>query len=168
VTEPPPRILAALVEGARMLDPQRRERGMVHGRRTSTPLSRRAPADLDAIVLTDRRTGVVAVLNRWAERIRREHRLALPLHAVVRHDGETWLVQDAPTLESESAVLAEHWSWASRQPWFQKMLDDLADLLDLMSHGQRRLHLIDCPVCGEPVDADTFGIDHRACISTVI
>lgn len=163
---PDTKILVQLVEGAQALDARRAERGMVHGRRTSTPLSRRAPADLDAIVLTDRRTGVVAVLHRWADRVRQEAPAScLPAPRRVRMNGAEWTVEDAPTLDSEAAVLAEHWEWVTAQDWAADMLGELADLLVLLDHGGRRVHLVTCPVCGYPVDADTFVRDHRACLS---
>lgn len=122
---------------------------MVEGRRTSTPLNRRSPADLDLVVLTDPRTGVLAVLSHWAGRIRHGKRVAnghLHSRAV------------------EAALIREHWDWAMRQPWGGQMYSELMALADRLHQHRYGAPVRPCPVCGEPVRVDRFVTEHRACI----
>lgn len=160
-------LLQRVLDGAAKLDIQRAERGMAEGRWSSTPVSRRAPVDLDAVVLTDRRTGIVAVLHRWADRVRAERGIAVARRRV-GYDGALWFVQGAPTLESESRLLSEHWQWATEQSWGGEMTAELAGLLEAIEHGGRKVRLILCPVCDRPVRADTFARDHRACLDVPV
>lgn len=140
-------LLADIAADSRFLDPRRGERGMVHGRRSSTPVSRRAPADLDALVLTDPRTGVLATLMHWANRVRYELRLPRPA---------------GHTIRTEVEVLSDHWAWATAElPGLEESLASLRDVLYEFRHGAK---LRRCPVCGEPVRIDRFSIEHRTCI----
>lgn len=145
------RILADIVTGAAELDPQRRERGMSDGRWTSTPASRRAPVNLDVLVLTDRRTGVLAVLMHWAGRIRHEHPSHPPRPA--QHSVRT-----------EAGVLGVYWRWALEQPWAPDMLAELTELADTIHEVRFGVPVRPCPVCREPVRVDRFATEHRACL----
>jgi hypothetical protein len=159
-------LLADITLGTAALSSHRGERGVVDGRRTSTPLSRRSPADLDAIVLRDRRTGVVAVLGRWADRVRVERPVREPRHRVVVLGGQRWIVQEPRTIESESQVLAFHWAWAERQPWGPDMVAELETLREQLANGGRPVKIRPCPVCNLPVRVDRFVVEHRECIET--
>ena len=159
-------LLSDIAAGTAALSTLRGERGAVDGRRTSTPLSRRSPADLDAIVLRDRRTGVVAVLARWADRVRAEKPVHEPRHRVVELGGQRWVVNEPPTIESESALLARHWAWAERQTWGPAMVAELETLREQLANGGRPVKVRPCPVCGEPVRVDRFVVEHRSCIET--
>lgn len=168
VSEEGQNLLDGIADGHRRLvsGAQRGERGMVHGRRTSTPLDRRAPADLDAIVLTDRRTGVAAVLAQWADRIRREKPVPGPPKRAIRRDHRIYVIEQAPTVDSEMAVLREHWDWALAQPWGKDMLSALEELSDQLAHGGRRVPLRHCPVCNGLVRLDRIVTEHRSCLLT--
>lgn len=151
-----PTVVADILAGAASLeglDPQRRERGLNGGRWTSTPISRRSPVNLDVLVLTDRRTGVLAVLMHWAGRIRYEQRLPRPKTRSVR---------------SEAAVLGVYWRWAMSQPWGGEMLDELTTLSGALHEVRFGVPVRPCPVCHEPVRMDRFAAEHRACIGTRI
>lgn len=126
---------------------------MVSGKRTSTPLSRRAPADLDVLVLTDPRSGALATLMHWANRIRHERRLP----RVPRH-----------TLQSEAAVIEAAWSWALLQPWGPRMAEELVALADRLHEVRFGVPVKPCPVCGLPVRVDRFAAEHRACLEIPI
>lgn len=141
--------LADILDGMAGLDVHRGERGMVSGRRTSTPLSRRAPADLDAIVLTDPRSGALATLMHWAGRIRHE----LKMSRVAQH-----------TLQTEAEVIAGAWSWALVQPWGAQMAEELVALADRLHEVRYGVPVRPCPVCELPVRVDRFAIEHRACL----
>lgn len=144
-------LLAGILDGMAGLDSHRGERGMVEGRRTSTPLSRRAPADLDALDLTDPRSGALAKLMHWAARIRFERRLP----RVQRH-----------TLQSEAFCIGANWSWALEQPWGSRMIAELAALESRLHQVRYGVPVRPCPVCGEPVRVDRFAVEHRACLET--
>lgn len=132
------------------LDPERGERGMVDGRRTSTPVSRRAPVDLDALVLQDPRSGTLAVLREWGARIRWEQRIA---GGKVR------------TMGMEASLIAEHWEWAVRQPWGPQMVAQLGALADRLYEVRHGVKLRACPVCGGLVRLDRIVSEHRDCIA---
>lgn len=141
--------LPDILADAALLEPQRGERGMTHGRRTSTPVSRRAPADLDVLVLTDPRTGVLATLMHWAGRVRHELKLQ---HPPMR------------SIATETQTLTDHWTWALEQRWGSRMgveLDALADRLHEVRFG---VPVRPCPVCSEPVRVDRFVTEHRVCL----
>lgn len=142
-------LLTDIVAGVPYLDPRRGERGQVHGRRTSSPVSHRAPADLDVLVLTDPRTGLLAVLMHWAGRIRHERPVA----------GDSMR-----SVISEANLIAGHWDWAMRQPWAGAMLAELEALADRVHEVRYGVSVRPCPVCGEPVRLDRFSVDHRDCI----
>jgi hypothetical protein len=151
VTDLLPEVVTDIVAGLDALDPRRRERGLSDGRWTSTPASRRAPVNLDVLVLTDRRTGVLAVLMHWAGRIRHAQRLPHPRTKSVR---------------SEAAVLGVYWRWALEQPWGPDMLDELAVLSGAIHVVRFGVPVRPCPVCREPVRLDRFVAEHRSCIET--
>lgn len=142
-------LLGDIVAGMSGLEPQRGERGMVEGRRTSTPLSHRAPADLDVIVLTDPRSGALATLMFWAGRIR--HGRKMP--RAPRH-----------TLQSEARCIAASWSWAVDQPWGEQMVAELEALRGRLYEMRYGVPMQPCPVCRLPVRLDRFAIEHRACL----
>lgn len=141
--------LADILADAGHLDPRRGERGMVEGRRTSTPMSRRAPVDLDLIVLTDPRTGVLAVLSHWAGRIRWGKGIE---GSKFRSTG------------IEAGIIREHWDWAMRQSWGGQMHAELLVLADRLHQHRYGVPVRPCPVCGEQVRVDRFVTEHRACI----
>jgi hypothetical protein len=146
-------LLGYIADGLGELDPVRGERGMVDGRRTSTPVSRRAPVDLDVLGLLDRRTGALATLMHWAGRVRREQRLPrIPAH----------------TVTTESALLTEHWSWAVSQTWGPQMVAELTALADTIHEVRYGVPVRPCPVCHEPVRVDRFTIEHRACLNSTL
>lgn len=147
-------LLDDIVSGMSGLDPQRGERGMVEGRRTSTPVSRRAPADLDVLVLTDPRSGALATLMHWAGRIRFEH---LGGARITRH-----------TLHTESWCIGANWSWAVAQPWGAQMVAELEELRNRLHAVRYGVPLRPCPVCRLPVRLDRFAIEHRACVDTAL
>lgn len=144
-------LLGDILADSAGLTPQRGERGMVEGRRTSTPLSRRAPADLDVLVLTDPRTGVLAVLSYWANRIRWGKGIA---------DGR------GRSITTESALITRHWDWAMRQSWAGDMLVELEALASKLHEHRYGVAVRPCPVCGEPVRLDRFVTEHRGCLDT--
>lgn len=146
-------LLGAILDGMSGLDPRRGERGMVDGRRTSTPLSRRAPVDLDAVGLTDPRSGALATLMFWAGRIRFERRLP----RVQRH-----------TLQSEAEVIEVAWDWALQQPWGGQMATELAALESRLHQVRYGVPVRPCPVCRLPVRVDRFSVEHRACLDTAL
>jgi hypothetical protein len=142
-------LLRDIADEAHGLDPLRRERGTSVGRWSSTIAARQAPVNLDAIVLRDPRTGVLAVVSHWAGRIRWHYRLPpVPRRSVT----------------TEIQVLAEYWDWALRQPWGGRMLDELLSLREMLHQVRYGVPLRLCPVCGEPVRIDRFVVEHRACI----
>ena len=145
--------LSDILDGMAGLEAFRGERGMVAGRRTSTPLSRRAPADLDVLVLTDPRSGALATLMHWAGRIRHERKLP----RVAQH-----------TLRSEAEVIAAEWNWALVQPWGPQMAEELVELANRLHQVRFGVPVRPCPVCGEPVRVDRFAIEHRVCIDTTL
>jgi hypothetical protein len=126
---------------------------MVEGRRTSSPLSRRAPADLDVLVLTDPRTGVLAVLSHWAGRIRWGRGI----------EGGKFR-----TRAVEAALIRDNWDWAMRQPWGGKMYVELEALASRLHEHRYGVPLRPCPVCGELVRLDRFVTEHRECIDTPV
>lgn len=144
--------LRDILDGMAGLD-RRGERGMVAGKRTSTPLSRRAPTDLDVLVLTDPRSGALATLMHWAGRIRHERKLP----RIPRH-----------TLVSEAETIGENWSWALQQPWGPRMADELLSLADRLHQVRYGVPVRPCPVCKLPVRVDRFAIEHRECIDTTL
>lgn len=144
-------LLDAILDGMAGLDPRRGERGMVDGRRTSTPLSRRAPVDLDAVGLTDPRSGALAVLMFWAGRIRHGRKLS----RVQRH-----------TLQTEAFCISANWLWAVSQSWGEQMIAELAALESRLHQVRYGVPVRPCPVCGEPVRVDRFAIEHRVCLDT--
>ena len=131
----------------------RGERGMVAGRRTSTPLSRRSPTDLDVLVLTDPRSGALATLMFWAGRIRHERNLPRP---------------SGHTLQSEAEVIEASWAWALVQPWGPRMAEELVELAQRLYEVRFGVPVKPCPVCGLPVRVDRFATEHRACIDTAL
>lgn len=135
-------LLGEIASLTAQLDARRGERGMVEGKRTSTPVSRRAPVDLDVL---DAQAQSRQVLHRWAMRIQAEHVPRSPWRPPAR-------------------VLREHWDWAVEQPWGPAMVADLEVLRDRLANGGRTVRLIPCPVCRLPVRVDTFAADHRECI----
>jgi hypothetical protein len=143
------RLLTDIADEAHGLDPQRGERGHRSGRYSSTIASRQAPANLDAIVLTDPRTGVLATASHWAGRIRWHHRL---------------LPEARRSVTTELALISEHWDWALQQSWGPQMVDELTSLRDALYYVRHGVPLRMCPVCGEPVRVDRFVREHRACI----
>lgn len=122
---------------------------MVEGRRTSTPVSRRAPADLDVLVLTDPRTGVLAVLSFWAGRVRWGKGIVRP---------------ERRTIDTEAGLLSDHWSWALWQPWGPRMVEELEVLASKLHEHRYGVPVRPCPVCGEPVRLDRFVTEHRICL----
>lgn len=122
---------------------------MVSGRRTSSPLSRRAPADLDVLVLTDPRTGVLSILMHWAGRIRQTRGIV---------GGKL------RSRASEAALIREHWDWAMRQSWGGQMYDELMALASRLHEVRYGVPVRPCPVCGEQVRVDRFVTEHRECI----
>lgn len=142
-------LLDDILTDSAQLDPRRGERGMVEGRRTSAPLSRRAPADLDVLVLTDPRTGVLAVLMHWAGRIRWEKKMASPPQR---------------SRLTESTTIRRYWDWSMRQPWGGEMFDQLAALAGQLHEYRYGTPVRPCPVCGEPVRLDRFVTEHRECL----
>lgn len=144
-------LLRDILAGMAGLDPRRGERGMVEGKRTSSPLSRRAPADLDVLVLTDPRSGALATLMHWANRIRHARNLPRPA---------------GHTLQTESEVIEASWSWALVQPWGPRMAEELVALADRLHEVRYGVPVRPCPVCSEPVRVDRFAVEHRACIDT--
>lgn len=157
-------LLREIAAGTARLDPRHPENGMVSGRRGSTPAHRQAPVNLNALSLTDRRTGVVAILSRWANRIRSERHLPVPSGRVVEVQGQRWVVVEPATIEGETAVLAEHWSWALQQPWGPEMVARLEELRDQLANGGRQVKVRVCPVCSLPVRLDRLVADHRECL----
>lgn len=143
-------LLGDILDGMAGLAP-RGERGMVAGRRTSTPLSRRAPADLDVLVLTDPRSGALATLMFWAGRIRHGRNLPRP---------------SSHTLVSEAEVIETSWTWALVQPWGPKMAEELVALADRLHEVRFGVPVKPCPVCTLPVRVDRFATEHRACLDT--
>lgn len=141
--------LIDILDGMAGLDVHRGERGMVSGKRTSTPLSRRAPADLDVLVLTDPRSGALATLMHWAGRIR--HGRKLP--RVAQH-----------TLQSEANVIGANWPWALVQPWGPQMAEELVALANRLHEVRYGVPVRPCPVCSLPVRVDRFAAEHRACL----
>ena len=141
--------LSYIVEGFDHLDPRNRERGG-NGRSTA-PLSWREPADLDVLVLTDPRTGVLAVLMHWAGRIRHGLRLE---HVAQR------------SVSTEAALIEQHWAWALTQPWAPQMGAELAALADRIHEIRHGVPVRPCPVCGEPVRVDRFTTEHRNCLDS--
>ena len=146
-------LLADIVTGIAALDPERRERGMTLGRWSSTPLSRRSPVNLDVLVLTDRRTGVLAVLTHWAGRIRHAQKLPHPSSKSVR---------------SEAAVIGVYWRWALAQTWGGDMLDELRALSGAIHEVRYGVPVRPCPVCREPVRLDRFVAEHRTCLAQAV
>ena len=138
-------------QGMADLDPVHRERGTVQGRWTSTPISRRSPVNLDVLVLTDRRTGALAVLTHWAGRIRHEHpsHPATPVQKSVR---------------SEAGLLGVFWRWALAQPWAGEMLAELNALADTIHEVRHGVKVRPCPHCGEPVRVDRIVAEHGGCL----
>jgi hypothetical protein len=158
-------LLDAIASGTARLDPQRRVQA-TGSRGGSMPASRRSIANDDVLVLTDRRTGVVAVLNRWAEKIRQGLPLPLQPRQIVSTRGRLWMALPPVTIETELAVLDEHWQWAVQQPWGEKMVSDLEALRDaILSATGMTVRLIECPVCGMPSRIDEFVANHRDCLS---
>lgn len=144
-----PPLLAGILDGLAELQVERGERGLVDGRRTSTIASRRAPADMDVLVLRDPRTGVLALLLHWAGRVRWEQGIPAGKRR---------------TVGSEARVLADHWEWAATQPWGAQMVAQLESLADLVHEARYGAPVRPCPVCGEPVRLDRFVREHRACL----
>lgn len=158
-------LLADIAIGAATLDPTRRSLGAGDGRGASMPASRRSIANDDVLVLTDRRTGVVAVLHRWADRIRTEKPLPPPVMQIVSTRSRLWSVVPPATISSELAVLDEHWAWALQQAWAEEMVADLEDLRDkILSAAGVMVHLVPCPVCGILTRLDEFVTIHRDCL----
>jgi hypothetical protein len=122
---------------------------MVAGKRTSSPLSHRAPADLDVLVLTDPRTGVLAILSFWAGRIRW---------------GKHIPGGKLRTRGAEAALIRENWDWAMRQPWGHQMHEELRLLASKLHEHRFGTPVRPCPVCGEPVRLDRFVTEHRECL----
>lgn len=141
-------LITDLFEDSQGLDVVRRERGA--NRSVSSIASQRSPANLDAIALTDPRTGVLAVASHWAGRIRWHHRL---------------LPEPRRSVTTELTLIAEHWDWAVGQPWGEKMVEELTSLRDALYHARHGVHLRRCPVCDEPVRVDRFVREHGACIN---
>lgn len=146
-------LLADILTDSAHLDPRRGERGPVEGRRTSTPLSRRAPADLDVLVFTDPRTGVLAVLMHWAGRIRWEHGM---------YGGKL------RSRATEAAIISRYWDWAMRQPWGGQMHAELSSLADRLHEHRFGTPVRPCPVCDLPVRLDRFVTEHRECIDVEV
>jgi hypothetical protein len=154
-SRPAPRLgslLSDIADEAHGLGPERGERGPSNGRYSSTLASRQAPANLDAIVLRDPRTGVLAVTSHWAGRIRWHRGLDRA---------------QSRSVTTETALIAEHWDWACEQPWGPQMVTELTELRDALYHARHGVHLRMCPVCGEPVRVDRFVSEHRDCIGQV-
>jgi hypothetical protein len=146
-----PGLLTDIVTDAAGLDPRLGERGMVEGRRSSSPVSRRAPVDLDVLGLTDHRTGVLSVLMFWAGRIRWELKLPRPrLHSMA----------------TEVEVLTDHWAWALEESWGPQMATELTSLRDAVYEARHGVKIRPCPVCSEPVRVDRFVAEHAECIRT--
>lgn len=140
-----------IADGMESLDPRRRERGMIEGRWTSTPASRRSPVNLDVLVLTDRRTGALAVLTHWAGRIRHEH----PAHPP--HPRQK-------SVRTEAGLLGVYWRWALQQPWAADMLRELTELADIIHEVRHGVPVRPCPVCKLPVRVDRIVAEHRECL----
>lgn len=130
---------------------------MTEGRWASTPVSRRSIVNLDVLVLTDRRTGVLAVLTHWAGRIRHEH----PIFHDLPHPK-------LKSVRSEAAVLGVYWRWALAQSWGSDMLDELTALSLAIHEVRFGVPVRACPICREPVRLDRFVAEHRTCIQTPI
>jgi hypothetical protein len=141
-----PQLLTEVTVLAASLNTERGERGMVHGRRTSTPASRRSPVDLDAL---DAQREAQVTLRRWADRVCRAH---------VRH---CWEDPSAP------AVLRDHWDWAVAQPWGPAMVAELEALRARLANGGRPVRVIVCPVCSLPTRLDRLVVEHRSCLAQV-
>lgn len=146
-------LLADITDGFESLDPRRRERGLTDSRWSSTPVNRRAPVNLDVLVLTDRRTGVLAVLMHWASRIRFEHP-DKPPHPPQR------------SVRTEATLLGLYWRWALDQPWGDDMVAELTELSGVLHEVRFGVPIRPCPVCREPVRLDRFVAEHRSCIET--
>jgi hypothetical protein len=136
-------------ESMEQLDPVLGERGATVGRWTSTPVSRRSPVNLDVLVLTDRRTGALAVLMFWANRVRFEQKISRPREH---------------TVKSEAGILGVYWRWALSRPWAPDMLAELNDLADTIHEVRHGVKVRPCPVCGLPVRVDRIVAEHRSCL----
>jgi hypothetical protein len=143
--------LSDIAEGMAQLDPVLGERGATTGRWTSTPISRRSPVNLDVLVLTDRRTGALAVLTHWAGRIRHEH----PHHPSPPRQK---------SVRTEAGLLGVYWCWALEQPWAPDMLGELNELADTIHEVRHGVKVRPCPVCGLPVRVDRIVAEHRSCL----
>jgi hypothetical protein len=145
-------LVTYISEGMDGLDPVRRERGSTVGRWSSTPISRRSPVNLDVLVLTDRRTGALAVLTHWAGRIRHEHPNRPP-HPRLK------------SVRTEAGLLGVYWRWALDQPWAADMLTELTELADTIHEVRFGVVVRPCPACGLPVRVDRIVAEHRACLT---
>jgi hypothetical protein len=104
------------------------------------------------LVLTDRRTGALAVLTHWAGRIRHEHPNH-PAHPRMK------------SVRTEAGLLGVYWRWALQQPWAGDMLAELNDLADTIHEARFGVVVRPCPVCREPVRVDRIVAEHRACLA---
>lgn len=94
-----------------------------HGTRGGTLASHRAPARLEAIVLTDKRTaadehgtlGLLGVLASWARVIREDRALAWP---------------ERVTVTTERRTLSAHIEWCAAQPWVDELAAEVRGLLN--------------------------------------
>lgn len=144
-----PVVLDDIVAGFSELDPRRGERGMVAGKRTSTPLSRRSIVNLDVLSLTDRRTGALAVLMFWAGRVRRD--FGIP--RIAEH-----------TVATEAYLLGLWWEQALTRPWGPDMAAEVAALADSVHEARYGVKVRPCPACGEPVRVDRLLAEHGECV----
>jgi hypothetical protein len=142
---------AYIADGMAGLDPVRRERGYTTGRWSSTPISRRSLVNLDVLVLTDKRTGALAVLTHWAGRIRHEH----PSHPP--HPRQK-------SVRTEAGLLGVYWRWALQQPWAVDMLDELTELADTIHEVRYGVAVRPCPKCRLPVRVDRLVAEHGECL----
>ena len=141
-------LLSEIAEAAWPLSVERVERGMVHGRRTSTPASRRSLVDLDVL---DAQRDFEATLRRWA-------------HRIIRHNPRLLADRRMP---SSAELLRTHWGWAVAQEWGPAMVADLEALRDRLADVGHDVRVIDCPVCHRPTRLDRLVTEHRACLAEV-
>jgi hypothetical protein len=125
---------------------ERGERGMVDGRRTSTPVSRQAPADLDKI---DADLHARAIMRKWAAQIIEVRGYSRTFH---------WA--------EPVKMIQHHWQWAVAQPWGPAMVAELEQVRENLANGGRSIPVVPCPVCNELVRIDEIVTEHRACIET--
>jgi hypothetical protein len=106
------------------------------------------------------------VLNRWAERIRKDRLLPLQPRQIVSTRGRLWMALPPVTIDTELAVLDEHWQWAVGQPWGEQMVAELETLRNqILSAAGIPVHVVECPVCGVLTRLDEFVAIHRDCLA---